>query len=124
MGDVSLKVLLYHVPQNSGVPNPLPLIERLVTAYPDTVIDTKDSAGDFCNMEAIIRYFPYFRVFFGSDAYLMDILRIGGAGSIIACNKFATVESAAVYAGWQAAGTDGLEDALCCPSGHAEIPAD
>ena len=36
VGDSRLRVLLYHIPQNSGVPISLGLIERLVAAYPDT----------------------------------------------------------------------------------------
>jgi len=60
-----------------------------VTACPDPVVSRKDFAGVFPNMEAMIRYFPDFRVFSSSDAYLLDILRIGGAGSITACNNIA-----------------------------------
>lgn len=112
VGDTKLKILLYHIPQNSGVPITLSLIEKLVAAYPDTVVGIKDSAGDFANMQAMVEGFPGFRVFSGSDAYLLDILRIGGAGSITACNNIAARQSAAVLANWQSADADTYQSAL------------
>lgn len=112
VGDSKLKILLYHIPQNTGVPITLPLIERLVSAYPDTVVGIKDSAGDFANMQAMVENFPGFRVFSGSDAYLLDILRIGGAGSITACNNIAAPQSVDVFANWQADDADRYQKAL------------
>jgi 4-hydroxy-tetrahydrodipicolinate synthase len=112
VGDSNLKILLYHIPQNTGVPITLPLIEKLVTAYPDTVVGIKDSAGDFGNMKAMIDAFPGFRVFSGSDAYLLDILRTGGAGSITACNNISARQSAAVLENWQTDSADTCQSAL------------
>lgn len=112
VGDSDLKILLYHIPQNSGVPITLDLIERLTGAYPDSVVGIKDSAGDFDNMKAMVERFPGFRVFSGSDAYLLDILRIGGAGSVTACNNIAAVQSAAVLANWQDDDAEAYQEAL------------
>ena len=112
VGDSNLKILLYHIPQNTGVPITLGLINRLTRAYPDTVVGIKDSAGDFGSMKAMIEGFPGFRVFSGSDAYLLDILRIGGAGSITACNNIAAPQSAAVLANWQGDDADSCQAAL------------
>lgn len=112
VGDSKLKILLYHIPQNTGVPITLTLIERLVAAYPDTVVGIKDSAGDFSNMQAMVEGFPGFRVFSGSDAYLLDILRIGGAGSITACNNIAAPQSVDVFANWQTDDADRYQEAL------------
>lgn len=101
VGDARLRIYLYHIPQNSGVPIPHGLIERLFAAYPDTVVGIKDSAGDFANMEAMCRRFPGFRVFTGSDAFLLRVLRAGGAGAITACNNVAAPVSARIYADWR-----------------------
>lgn len=43
VADPRLKVILYHIPQMSAVPLPLPLIKRLVDRYPETVVGIKDS---------------------------------------------------------------------------------
>ena len=42
VGNSSLKILLYHIPQNTGVPITLDLIDRLTQAYPGTVVGIKD----------------------------------------------------------------------------------
>ena len=112
IGDPKLRILLYHIPQNSGVPITLELIERLTRAYPETVVGIKDSAGDFANMQAMVERFPSFRVFSGSDTFLLDLLRLGGAGSITACNNIAARQSADVYARWRDDDADRWQDAL------------
>jgi 4-hydroxy-tetrahydrodipicolinate synthase len=112
VGDSRLKVYLYHIPQNSGVPITFGLIEKLRGAYPDTVVGIKDSAGDFSNMEGMIREFPGFRVFSGSDEFLLPILRAGGAGTITACNNIAGRLSARVFAGWRGTDADALHGAV------------
>lgn len=101
VGDPRLRVLLYHIPQNTGVPISLNLIEKLLAAYPDTVVGIKDSAGDFANMKAMCEAFPGFRVFSGSDAFLLDILKAGGAGAITACNNVCAGVSARVFDTWK-----------------------
>ncbi len=87
VGNPALKICLYHIPQMSGVPITLALIERLIKAYPATIIGIKDLGGDFANTKAMLEAFPHFRVFSGSDRFLLDNLRNGGAGCISAmCN--------------------------------------
>lgn len=76
----------------------------------------KDSAGDFGNMKAMIGGIPGLRVFSGSDAYLLDILRIGGAGSITAGNNIAATQSAALLANWQGDEADSCQAALSAVS--------
>lgn len=101
IGDDRLRIYLYNIPHNSGVPITFGLIEKLRAAYPDTVVGIKDSAGDFANMKAMIEAFPGFRVFSGSDDFLLDILRSGGAGVITACNNIGAAQSAQLYANWR-----------------------
>jgi 4-hydroxy-tetrahydrodipicolinate synthase len=60
----------------------LTLIERLVKAYPQTVVGIKDSSGDWNNLHAILTNFPGFGTFTGSERFLLDTLKLGGAGSI------------------------------------------
>ena len=45
VADSRLKVVLYNIPHQSGVPLSLELVARLVAAYPETVIGIKDSSG-------------------------------------------------------------------------------
>ena len=112
VGDARLRIYLYHIPQNTGVPLTLGLIEKLIEAYPDTVVGIKDSAGDFANMAAMCEAFPGFRVFSGSDSFLLPVLRAGGAGAITACNNVVAALSARLYAARGEAAADGLQGEL------------
>ena len=88
-----LRVYLYHIPQVSQVAIPLGVIGRLVKAYPGVVIGMKDSSGDFENTRAVLRAFPGFEVFVGSEKFLLSNLEEGGAGCITAT---ANVNAAAI----------------------------
>ncbi len=112
VADPKLRIYLYHIPQNSGVPITFGLIEKLLRAWPDIVVGIKDSAGDFANMKGMLDTFPGFRVLSGSDAFLLDVLRAGGAGAITACNNVTTALSCRVYADWQGAEADAHQRAL------------
>ncbi|MEX1021229.1 MAG: dihydrodipicolinate synthase family protein [Litorilinea sp.] len=82
VGDDRLRIYLYHIPPVAQVGFSLNLIERLITAYPKTVVGLKDSSGDWNNLKAILNAFPGFGAFTGSEKLLLDSLRLGGAGSI------------------------------------------
>lgn len=84
VGDMRLKLYLYHIPQFTGVPITLPLIERLLKTYPDTVVGLKDSSGNWDNTYAVIQAFPEFASFSASEALLGKNLAAGGAGCISA----------------------------------------
>ncbi|WGS51236.1 dihydrodipicolinate synthase family protein [Paraburkholderia sp. D15] len=84
VGSARLRVLLYHIPQFTGVPITHTLIERLIAAYPDTVVGIKDSSGDWANTAAMLEKFPGFAVFPASEALLGKALPLGAAGCISA----------------------------------------
>jgi len=86
IGDARLRIYLYHIPPVAQVPIGVPLIERLLAAYPDTVAGIKDSSGDWDNTQALIDAFAGrgFKVYAGSERFLLRTLRAGGAGCISA----------------------------------------
>jgi 4-hydroxy-tetrahydrodipicolinate synthase len=84
VGSGDLRVLLYHIPQMTGVPISPALIERLIAAYPRTVIGIKDSSGDWDNAHMLLTRFPGFKVFPASEAWLGRALPLGAAGCISA----------------------------------------
>lgn len=97
IGDTRLKVVLYHIPQVSGVPISHDLIERLVTAFPGTVVGIKDSAGKVENMTAMIARFPGFSVLAGADPLLLPLMGQGGAGCITATSNLVADSLATVF---------------------------
>lgn len=84
VGDPRLRIYLYHIPPMAGVGFSLPVIERLLKAFPTVVVGIKDSSGEWSNTRAMLEAFPGFEVFPGSETYLLDALRLGGAGCISA----------------------------------------
>jgi len=102
VGDDKLKVYLYHIPPVAQVGFSLPLIGRLMNAFPNTVAGLKDSSGDWSNTAAILAEYPKLEVFPGSEVFLFDGLKNGAAGCISAtCNVSATAIRK-VYDSWQA----------------------
>ena len=109
VGDARLRVYLYHIPPVAQVGFPLSLIERLIGAYPDTVVGLKDSSGDWANTKAIIDAFPGFATFSGSEVFLLDNLRAGGAGCITATGNVNAAAIRALYDRWQGADAESLQ---------------
>jgi 4-hydroxy-tetrahydrodipicolinate synthase len=109
VGDASLKVYLYHIPPQSATPITLNLIAQLVKAYPKTVIGLKDSSGDWSNTAAVLKAFPDFDVFPGSELFLLQGLRAGGQGCITATGNINPAGIRKVYEGWQTPAADELQ---------------
>lgn len=84
VGDRRLRVYLYHIPPMASVGFSFDVIGRLLKAYPGIVVGLKDSSGDWNNTRGLLEAFPGFEVFPGSETYLLDALRLGGAGCISA----------------------------------------
>jgi len=84
VGDDRLRLYLYHIPQMTGIDLGLPLISRLIEAYPGVVAGTKDSSGDRERITTLCREFPDFSVLAGTETLLLDTLRSGGEGCISA----------------------------------------
>ena len=102
VGDPRLKIYLYHIPPVAQVPLPLSLIERLITAYPETVVGIKDSSGDWDNMAAMLERFPGFAMFAGNETVLVKAMAKGGVGCISATANINAGKIADLALNWQA----------------------
>jgi 4-hydroxy-tetrahydrodipicolinate synthase len=103
VGDARLRVYLYHIPQVSQVPLSPALIERLLAAYPGTVVGIKDSSGDWNSVRTLLeRFAPRgFAVYPGSENLLLAAMRGGGAGCISAQANVNPAAIVDLYRGWQ-----------------------
>jgi 4-hydroxy-tetrahydrodipicolinate synthase len=99
IGNDDLRVLFYHFPKLSGVPITAGLIELLLADYPGIIAGLKDSSGDWSNTADLIERFPEMSIFPGSERYLLQGLRHGGAGCITAT---ANVNAAGARGVWDA----------------------
>ena len=79
-----LRLYFYHFPKLSMVPIVPAVIERLLAAYPGVIKGLKDSSGDAEGCAAYIERFPELATFPGNEILLLDMLKLGGAGTITA----------------------------------------
>ncbi|MDO8502148.1 MAG: dihydrodipicolinate synthase family protein [Gemmatimonadaceae bacterium] len=114
VGDSRLRIYLYNIPPVSQVAITVPLIERLLRAYPGIVAGAKDSSGDWSNTKAYIDNFAQqgFDVFPGSETFLLQGMRYGGAGCISATANVNPGAIARLFATWKAADADAQQQRL------------
>jgi 4-hydroxy-tetrahydrodipicolinate synthase len=113
VGSDRLKIYLYHIPPVSQVGISIGLIERLVKDYPDTVVGIKDSSGDWDNTKRmLVAGWDDFRIFAGSESFLLQTMRGGGAGCISATANINPAAIHALYRNWQSPTADSDQQAL------------
>jgi len=114
LADTRLRVFLYHIPAVAQVGISLGLIERLLKAYPTAIAGIKDSSGDWANTSAIIDAFGKsgFDVMAGSETFLLQTLRAGGAGCITATANVNARNIAQLARTWQAPDADDQQQRL------------
>jgi len=109
IGSPALKLFLYHIPPMAVVGYSLDLVGRLITAYPETVVGLKDSSGDWSNTAALLEHFPGFAVFPGSEVFLLEGLRKGGAGCITASGNVNVPGIRKLYDNWRGPQAEALQ---------------
>ncbi len=114
VGDGRLRIYLYHIPPVAQVGISLGLIERLLSAYPETIAGVKDSSGDWDNTQAMLEHFQSedFDIFPGSETFLLAALRAGGAGCISATANVNPGLIAKLASTWESADADDQQAAL------------
>ncbi len=112
VGDERLRIYLYHFPQMAVLGYSLDLIERLIKMYPSIVVGVKDSSGDWSNTEAMLKRFPGFDVFPGSEVFLLPGLRGGGVGCITATANVNVAMVRNLYDRWQTPQADALQEEI------------
>ncbi len=114
VGDEDLKIYLYHIPPVSQVGFPLPLIGRLLKAYPKVITGMKDSSGDWSNMKAVMEAYPELEFFPGSELHFLQGLRMGAAGVISATANVNPAPMRALFDSWEKpeAGADSQQEKI------------
>ena len=113
VGNSALKIYLYHIPPVSGVSISLDLIERLIIRYPNVIAGVKDSSGNWNNTQSILeRQWDDFRVFAGSEHFLLQTMRAGGAGCISATANINPNAIYNLYKEWKSDRADNLQEQL------------
>ncbi|MEX0976689.1 MAG: dihydrodipicolinate synthase family protein [Woeseia sp.] len=113
VGSRELRIYLYHIPPVAQVGLSIELIGRLVHAYPQVIAGIKDSSGDWDNTAALLNEnWDNFRVFAGSETFLLRTLRAGGAGCISATANINPAAIDRLYREWQSDSADAQQQSL------------
>jgi 4-hydroxy-tetrahydrodipicolinate synthase len=91
------RMLLYHIPQVSGVAIPPASIRALRERFPDQAWGMKDSQDDLAHTLETTGQFPDFHVFAGSDSIMTESLAGGASGSITALANITSPLNRAVW---------------------------
>jgi Dihydrodipicolinate synthase/N-acetylneuraminate lyase len=81
------RVMLYHIPQVTGVPITTPIIDVLLASHGEQFYGIKDSSGDWEHSKMLIDRYPQLRIFTGSDRLIARALAGGAAGAITALSS-------------------------------------
>jgi 4-hydroxy-tetrahydrodipicolinate synthase len=108
VGSSALQVYMYNIPPVTKISFSLSLLERLTKEYPKTVVGMKDSSGDWAYTESVIKLLAPsgFRVYAGSEVFLMRALRAGGVGCISATANVNPKAIADLAAHWKDSDAD------------------
>ena len=116
-GTAATPLLLYNIPQQSGIALPPSLLARLVDGFGDAVGGIKDSSGDRASLAAYLSVAD--GVFAGTEDLLLPFLDTGLAGCITATGNVNPQGIRAVYD----AGRAGGPDATALQAGAAAVRA-
>jgi 4-hydroxy-tetrahydrodipicolinate synthase len=111
MGNSALQIYIYNIPPVTKINLSLSLLERLIKEYPKTVVGMKDSSGDWEYTESVIKLLAPsgFRVYAGSETFLMRTLRAGGVGCISATANVNPKAIADLATHWRESNADGRQ---------------
>lgn len=114
VGNSALKVYLYNIPPVTKLTFSLSLLERLTKEFPNTIVGMKDSSGDWSYTESVIKLLAPsgFRVYAGSEVFLMRALRAGGVGCISATANVNPKAIADLAAHWRESDADARQASL------------
>lgn len=112
VADPRLRVLIYDFPQMTGFKIETSLLRRLAAAFEGVVVGVKNSSGDWAAMETTLQQMPGFRVFAGSEQFLLQTLRAGGPGCISATANVTSRMLAALVDTWRSPAADERQAAI------------
>jgi 4-hydroxy-tetrahydrodipicolinate synthase len=75
-------IILYHIPQMTGVGLSIEVIDRLKRAFPGVITGVKDSHAVWKDTEALIKAHGDLAILVGAESQLADAVKIGGQGTI------------------------------------------
>lgn len=105
----AMKLYLYHIPQNTGVPWPVEIVAQLARERAGLLCGIKDSSGDLAYSRAVVAAAHGLAVFPSSEATLWQADKDGFAGCISATTNLTAADS---QFAWTHQGSDAGKQAV------------
>lgn len=112
VSDTRLKVILYHIPQYTGVPLTPNIVKTLFKEFPDNVIGLKESEGNLQLVKELKRLVPECKIFVGKENQIPEALSYGASGSICGMANLWPELITSIYNTKNVAGLDEIEQTL------------
>jgi 4-hydroxy-tetrahydrodipicolinate synthase len=112
VADPRLRVYLYHIPPVAQVGIPSALIENLSKRFGKLITGIKDSSGNWENTRRLLTEFAEIQVFPGSEAFLLQALRLGAAGCISGTANVGAETMQQLYQNWQTTEAEQIQSKL------------
>lgn len=78
----ALRLILYHMPQYSGVPLNRVVIETLRNEFHDIIMGIKDSEGNLALVQDILQHCPGMKIFAAREHLVSESIQLGATGVI------------------------------------------
>ena len=108
VNDSKLRIIFYNFPKFTGYNFDHNVIGKMKQLFGELAAGIKDSSGNWENMEGVAQNVSEFKVYSGTETYLLETLLNGGAGCITATANLIATECQKVFQDWK---NDHLEDA-------------
>jgi len=106
------KVLLYNIPQVTGVPITTAIIDGMLESHGAQLFGLKDSSGSWENSKGLIARYPQLKIYTGSDKLIASALAGGAAGAITALSSAFPRVARAVYDAHQSGDSEAAQARL------------
>lgn len=111
-GPACRDIILYNIPQLTGVTVGATLVTRLRAAFPGVIAGVKDSSGDWDQTAALLREHRDLAILVGHEGHLARAVRHGASGAISGVANFAPALVAKLVRGEDDARIDAILDLL------------
>ena len=103
-----LRIIFYNFPKFTGYNFDHNVINKMKQLFGEIAAGIKDSSGNWENMAGVAQNVSDFKVYSGTETYLLETLLNGGAGCITATANLIAFECQQVFQAWK---NEQLEDA-------------
>ena len=83
-----IRIYYYHFPKMTGLDIGVDCLASLHRSFPENFVGIKDSGGDLGHMMKIIEGIPGFKVYSGTERFLLEVTSQGGCGCISATANY------------------------------------